>query len=98
MPARTVHGLVYLGDETQADCGTFATKYDDNRISGRVEDSQGNPITVPDGWRGRVLLEADAVSYDATVRVNGKPAGAHRGLWAPFQLDVTALVQGHSLR
>jgi hypothetical protein len=38
---------------------------------------------------GQVALVADAVSFDCTVRVNGARAGHHRGMWAPFTLDLS---------
>ncbi|MBI3242060.1 MAG: hypothetical protein HYZ49_07190 [Chloroflexi bacterium] len=49
---------------------------------------------LPASWLGaRILLEADAISFDATVRVNNQLAGTHRGLWSPFQLDITRLAR-----
>ncbi|MEK7325479.1 MAG: sugar-binding domain-containing protein, partial [Chloroflexota bacterium] len=48
---------------------------------------------LPVSWLGsRILLEADAISFEATIRVNDQLAGTHRGMWSPFQLDITALV------
>lgn len=48
---------------------------------------------LPASWLGsRILLEADAISFDAAIRVNDQLAGTHRGMWSPFQLDITALV------
>lgn len=44
----------------------------------------------------RVLLHFGAVDYEATVWVNGQQVGTHRGGHAPFQLDITAYVQGSS--
>lgn len=41
----------------------------------------------------RWLLECDAVSFAVTVRVNGKVAGAHAGLWSRWQVDVTPFVR-----
>lgn len=48
-------------------------------------------FTVPESWLGAavIALEADAISFDATIRVNGQAAGAHRGLWSAFQIDIT---------
>ncbi len=50
---------------------------------------------VPDDWfQGqRLRLEANAISFAATVRVNGREAGAHTGLWSPFQLDLADLLR-----
>lgn len=42
---------------------------------------------------GTWLLEADAISFSASVRVNDRPAGAHTGMWSRFQLDITPLIR-----
>lgn len=39
----------------------------------------------------RLLLHFGAVDYRAEVWVNGRSAGAHRGGYTPFTLDITAL-------
>lgn len=45
---------------------------------------------VPESWSDqRVLLNFAAVDYEATVFVNGKKAGFHRGGYFSFTLDVT---------
>jgi hypothetical protein len=45
---------------------------------------------VPDGWKGkRVLLHFQAVDWEATVMVNGKELGMHRGGYDAFSFDVT---------
>jgi beta-galactosidase/beta-glucuronidase len=45
---------------------------------------------VPGGWKGkRVLLHFGAVSYDATVFLNGKELGAHQGDYDGFDFDIT---------
>jgi beta-galactosidase/beta-glucuronidase len=45
---------------------------------------------VPSNWTGdRVLLNFGAVDYEATVFVNGKEAGFHRGGYFAFTLDIT---------
>ncbi|MGH2522033.1 MAG: glycoside hydrolase family 2 protein [Anaerolineales bacterium] len=47
-------------------------------------------FTLPDDWLGKqMVLDARAISFDATVRANGQVAGHHRGLWSPFQVDLT---------
>ncbi|HLF03101.1 MAG TPA: hypothetical protein VI547_14055, partial [Anaerolineales bacterium] len=50
---------------------------------------------IPESWLGAVMiaLEADAISFDATVRLNGELAGTHQGLWSPFQIDITKLAR-----
>ena len=47
-------------------------------------------FTIPAGWAGqRVRLNFGAVSYDATVYVNGKQVGEHTGDYDGFSLDIT---------
>ena len=44
----------------------------------------------PGGWaRRRVRLNFDAVDWEATVFVNGKELGTHRGMSDPFSFDIT---------
>jgi beta-galactosidase/beta-glucuronidase len=51
-------------------------------------------FTVPDSWKGkRVLLHFGAVDWEATVRVNGKEAGSHRGGYDGFSFDITDLLK-----
>ncbi|GAC1346301.1 MAG: glycoside hydrolase family 2 [Ktedonobacteraceae bacterium] len=46
-------------------------------------------VQVPKSWSGqRVLLHFQAVDYDATVWVNGKEVGRHRGGFTPFTCDL----------
>jgi hypothetical protein len=45
---------------------------------------------VPAGWTGRrVILRFDAVDWEATVSVNGKELGTHKGMSDPFAFDIT---------
>jgi beta-galactosidase/beta-glucuronidase len=47
---------------------------------------------VPEDWRTggqRVLLHFEAVDWEATVFVNGRFAGQHRGGYDPFGFDIT---------
>jgi hypothetical protein len=45
---------------------------------------------VPKEWKGkRVLLHFGAVDWEATVIVNGKDVGGHKGGYDPFTLDIT---------
>jgi hypothetical protein len=46
-----------------------------------------------DHTKGALLLEADAISFAATVRVNGQHAGEHTGQWSRFQIDITPFVR-----
>lgn len=51
-------------------------------------------VTLPPEWAGRrVLAEFDAASYAATVYCNGRPAGSHHGLWTPFAVDLSPVLQ-----
>lgn len=50
-------------------------------------------FTVPKSWSDEhVLLHFGAVDYEATVFVNGKQAGFHRGGFFHFSVDITAHV------
>jgi hypothetical protein len=47
-------------------------------------------FSVPKGWSGRrILLHFGAVDWEATVHVNGKKVGEHRGGYDPFSFDIT---------
>jgi hypothetical protein len=47
-------------------------------------------FSVPAGWAGqRVLLHFGAVDWEATVSVNGKELGTHRGGYDEFSFDLT---------
>ena len=47
-------------------------------------------FTLPEGFRkGRVLLHFGAVDLAATVSVNGRECGTHRGGYWPFSYDIT---------
>ena len=47
-------------------------------------------FTVPTSWAGRhVLLHFGAVDWEASVWVNGKKMGTHRGGYDPFEFDIT---------
>ena len=60
----------------------------------RVTDKQRlwyrRSFQVPESWKaGRVLLHFQAVDWEATVKLNDKPLGVHRGGYDAFTLDVT---------
>ena len=47
-------------------------------------------IEIPSEWAGkRVILHIDACDYAATVFVNAKKVGTHRGGYTPFSFDIT---------
>ena len=49
---------------------------------------------TPKKWSGqRVLLHFGAVDFEATVWVNGRPVGQHRGGYDTFSFDVTDALQ-----
>lgn len=52
-------------------------------------------VTIPAAWGAdqRVLLHFQAVDYDATVWVNGREAGRHRGGYTPFTCDLSGLAK-----
>ena len=58
-------------------------------------------VSLPATWNGkRILLHFEAVDWEATVSIDGRTIGTHRGGYAPFTFDVTdALTLGkpHSL-
>ncbi len=46
-------------------------------------------VTIPEAWAGkRVLLHFQAVDYDATVWVDGRQVGRHRGGFTPFTCEL----------
>ena len=50
---------------------------------------------IPADWKGkRVLLHFQAVDWEATVYVNGKELGTHRGGYDSFSFDVTEALTG----
>ncbi len=52
-------------------------------------------VTVPKSWATkRVLLHFDAVDWEATVWLDGKQVGDHRGGYSPFTFDVTEQIAG----
>jgi beta-galactosidase/beta-glucuronidase len=51
---------------------------------------QKRTFSVPEGWNGQnILLNFEAVDWEAEVYVNGKLAGTHRGGYSPFSFDIT---------
>lgn len=51
-------------------------------------------FVAPADWSGQHLrLKFEAVYHDATVTLNGKELGSHRGGYTPFEFDVTDVVK-----
>ncbi|WP_019535370.1 glycoside hydrolase family 2 protein [Paenibacillus ginsengihumi] len=51
-------------------------------------------FTVPEAWlNGRTLLHFGAVDYAAEVWINGQSVGIHRGGYASFCFDISAVVR-----
>jgi beta-galactosidase/beta-glucuronidase len=47
-------------------------------------------VSAPGSWNGkRILLHFEAVDWEATVSIDGRTIGTHRGGYAPFAFDVT---------
>ncbi len=56
-------------------------------------------LNIPRKWKGqRVLLHFGAVDWDATVWVNGKLLGNHRGGYDPFTFDITDTLKKSGLQ
>jgi arylsulfatase len=50
-------------------------------------------FSLPENWQGqRVLLHFGAVDWEATIFVDGREVGTHRGGYDPFSLDITEAV------
>lgn len=49
-------------------------------------------FTVPEEWKGGILLHFGAVDYETEVWVNGVSVGSHRGGYTPFSFDITSHV------
>jgi hypothetical protein len=48
-------------------------------------------VKIPQKWAGRnIMLHFGAVDWEATIYVNGKQVGQHRGGYDPFSFDVTS--------
>ncbi len=51
-------------------------------------------VDIPSQWKGRnVLLHFQAVDYDATVWVNGRKIGEHRGGFTPFSCRLEGVAE-----
>jgi hypothetical protein len=51
-------------------------------------------FSIPEAWRGnRVLLHFGAVDWEATVQINGRDVGSHRGGYDAFTLDITRAIR-----
>ena len=49
---------------------------------------------IPDTWKGYdLLLNFGAVDYEATVWINGREVGTHRGGHVPFQFEISPYIQ-----
>lgn len=46
-------------------------------------------FVIPRGWTDKVMINFGAVDYEATVFVNGKNVGFHRGGYFKFSFDIT---------
>ncbi|MFL5861682.1 MAG: glycoside hydrolase family 2 protein, partial [Solirubrobacteraceae bacterium] len=56
-------------------------------------------FTIPSSWSGqRVLLNFGAVDWQATVWVNGRRIGIHRGGYDPFSMDITRALRARGVQ
>ncbi len=64
---------------------------------GRMWSWYQTSFDVPSSWPSgnNVILNFGAVDYEATVFVNGKKAGFHRGGYFEFSVDVTQYLSGN---
>jgi len=47
-------------------------------------------VIVPEKWHGKsIILQFDALSYHVEVHLNSILIGEHRGLWTPFEFNIT---------
>ena len=47
-------------------------------------------VEIPANWENsRVMLQVGAASYDVTFFINGERVGQHKGMWSPFEFDVS---------
>ena len=51
----------------------------------------------PDVDLGKLTLRFDGVDYYSEVWLNGKRLGSHEGYFAPFEFDITALIEQENL-
>ncbi len=73
----------------------------ESELSGIRQQKQAGDIlcykrtfTLPEGFmRGRVILHFGAVDLIATVSVNGRECGTHRGGYWPFSYDITSYLR-----
>ncbi|GAB6165150.1 hypothetical protein JCM19992_11500 [Thermostilla marina] len=66
----------------------------ESALSGVMEQAERlryrREFRVPAGWQGsRILLHFEAVDWEATVTVNGRKLGTHRGGYDAFTFDIT---------
>jgi hypothetical protein len=51
-------------------------------------------ITIPESWSGQsIQAEFEAVSYASDILVNGVKVAEHRGMWTPFNVDISSEIR-----
>ncbi|MSO50456.1 MAG: glycoside hydrolase family 2 [Acidobacteria bacterium] len=55
-------------------------------------------FAVPRTWRGRTLLHFGAIDWDATVWVNGRQVGAHRGGYSEITFDISSALTAEGMQ
>ncbi len=95
-----------LAAQTSLD-GLWEIEYDGNTATIQVPgawDLQGfmdvvgpvcykREVDIPAEWAGRrIMLDCGAVSYYTEIWLNGQLLGTHEGMWTPFSIDLTPMV------
>jgi hypothetical protein len=55
-------------------------------------------FSIPHNWKGKsIYLHFEAVDWETSVWIDGKPAGTHQGGYDPFCFDISALIKSGNL-
>lgn len=56
-------------------------------------------FTIPKTWQGqRILLHFEAMDWEASVRLNGRELGSHRGGYDAFSYDITEALKNEGIQ
>jgi len=70
----------------------------ESALSGVMKNAEGlwyrRTFTLPEEWNDQhILLHFGAVDWEASILMNGKEIGSHRGGYAPFSFDITSALK-----